>query len=209
MELAANKREIGGGKEVRKAGFIPAIVYNKELNIPISVEFRAFDKVFRSQGTSSIIDLKIEGDVPHEVLVKAVQMDKRLRVPQHVDFYAVTAGQLLEVHIPIEFIGNAAGIKEGGLLDVQKRDVLISILPRLIPHDIKVDVTALEIGDSLHLRDVIGLLPPEAEVLDDIDATLIAIVPPRVEAEADELSAASEPEVIAKGKDEDDEDDDA
>lgn len=202
MELIAQKREIGKTKSLRKEGFIPAVIYNKELNLSISIEYRAFDKVFRSQGTSSIIDLNVEGEGSHEVLVKAVQMDKRRRLPQHVDFYAVTRGQATEVHVPIELVGKAKGVKEsGGLLDIQKREVHISILPRLIPNHVELDISDLDMYHSLHVRDLLSSLPAEAKVLDDLDATIVTVVSPRVVSE-DSITATI-PELIGKGKDED------
>jgi large subunit ribosomal protein L25 len=197
MELVAQKREV----RTKALGYLPGIVYNKETSIPVNVEMRAFDKVFRSQGTSSIIDLNVDGE-NHEVLVKAVQMDKRRRVPMHVDFYKVMAGQTVEVHVHLHLVGIPEGVRDGGVLDIQKRDVYISILPRLIPHQLDIDVTGLKIGQSLHVRDLIGLLPAEAEVLDDADLTVLAVVPPRAEEAVAAIAAAagSEPEVITKGK---------
>jgi large subunit ribosomal protein L25 len=199
MELAAQKRQ--AGKTGRGQGMLPGIVYNREMNVPVSVDMKAFDKVFRSQGTSSIIDLNIDGQ-SQDVLVKAVQMDKRKRIPQHVDFYAVSANQAVEVNVPITLVGTAQGVRDGGVLDVQKRDVLISILPRLIPQHIDIDVSALTIGDSLHVRDLKNALPAEAEILDDEDITVAAVVPPRAEepVEAAPAPAGTEPEVITKGK---------
>ena len=197
MELVAQKRQV----RTKAQGYLPGIVYNKETSIPVNVEMRAFDKVFRSQGTSSIIDLNVDGE-NHEVLVKAVQMDKRRRVPMHVDFYKVMAGQTVEVHVHLHLIGIPEGVRDGGVLDIQKRDVFISILPRLIPHQIDLDVTTLKIGQSLHVRDLVSFLPAEAEVLDDMDLTVLAVVPPRAEEAVAAIAAAagSEPEVITKGK---------
>jgi large subunit ribosomal protein L25 len=207
MELTAQKREPGKTRKLRSQGQIPGIVYNKNVNIPVSIEMRAFDKVFRSQGTSSIIDLNVDGTT-HEVLVKAVQMDKRRREPQHVDFYEVTAGQKVEVYVHINLDGTPQGVKDGGLMDVQRREVHISILPRLIPHDVTIDVRELTIGDSLHIRDIVSKLPAEAEVLGELDTTIVAIVPPRLAAEEEEVTEEVEPELIARGKeDEDDEED--
>jgi large subunit ribosomal protein L25 len=199
MELVAQKRQ--AGKTNRGQGSLPGIVYNREMNVPVAVDMKAFDKVFRAQGTSSIIDLNIDGQ-NQEVLVKAVQMDKRKRIPQHVDFYAVMAGQAVEVNVPIILVGTAEGVRDGGVLDVQKRDVLISILPRLIPQHIDIDVSALKIGDSLHVRDLKVALPVEAEILDDEDITIAAVVPPRAEEVVAPVvpAAGTEPEVIAKGK---------
>lgn len=201
MKLLASRRTPGKAGALRLAGQMPAVVYNRELNIPIAVDLKSFDRVFRAQGTSSIIDLEVDGE-SHEVLVKQVQMDKRKRLPVHADFYAVTAGQLVDVHIPLEFVGTAAGSREGGQLDVQRREVHISILPRLIPQHLMVDVSALKIGDSLHVSDLKALLPAEAEILDDLELTLVAVVPPRVAEEVVTEVGATEPEVIAKGKEE-------
>ena len=208
MKIVAEKRTPGGAGAARKSGRLPGVVYNRETNIPISVETRAFDKAFRSQGTSNIIDLEIDGE-SHDVLVRAVQMNKRRREPIHVDFYAVTAGQVVEVAVVIDFVGTPAGAKQGGQVDIQRRDVRINILPRLIPSNLEVDVSRLEIGDSIHISDIISLLPEEAELLDEPERALIAVLAPRLpeEEETDEAEV-TEPEVIGEegeieGSDED------
>lgn len=201
MELTANKREPGEAKTLRSQGHIPAIVYNKIVNIPVSVELRAFDRVFRSQGTSSIIDLDIDGD-SREVLVKAVQMDKRRREPRHVDFYEVTAGQTVEVGVHINLVGTPAGIKEGGMLDVQRREILIRVLPRLIPHAVELDVSGLTIGDSLHISDLVAKLPAETEILDDLESTIVTMVPPRIEEEPEPTEQLLEPALVGEEGDE-------
>lgn len=203
MKLQAQLRSDDDAKALRRAGRLPAVVYNRETNQPVSVETRAFDKAFRSQGTSSLIDLDIDGTV-HAVLVKQVQMDKRRREPMHVDFYAVTANQPVDVNVPIEIVGSAIGVREGGQLDVQRREVRISVLPRLIPNHVEVDISELAIGGTVHVSDVVALLPAEAKVLDDLDLALVAVVPPRVAEEAEDAEAAAvEPELV--GSDDDDE----
>ena len=198
MKVSAQKRTPGGAPALIGAGRLPAIVYNKETNIPVSLEAREFDKAFRSQGTGSIINLDIEGD-EHDVLVRAVQMDKRRRVPIHVDFFAVTANQPVDVYVPLEFVGDSVGAKEGGQVDIQRREIHIRILPRLIPGNIEVDISDLAINDSLHLSDVIDKLPRQAEVLDNPEEAMIAILPPRVEEPAEPVEAeGAEPEVIGE-----------
>lgn len=207
MQLTAQKRTSGEARALRRSGRIPGIVYNRQLNIPVSVELRAFDKVFRSQGSSNVIDLDIDGQT-HEVLVRAVQMDKRRREPQHVDFYAVTAGQKVEVHVPIHLVGTPVGVKEdGGMLDQQRREIFISILPRLIPQALELDVSALEIGDALHISDLVAHLPAEAEVLDAPDTTIVTVVPPRLE-EEEPAEEVLEPELIGEEDEEDGDDED-
>ncbi len=131
-------------------------------------------------------------------------MDKRRRAPLHVDFYAVTAGQPVDVAVPLNYTGTAAGVREGGQLDMKRRELHISVLPRLIPPSIEVDISDLTIGDSLHINDLPeSLLPEGAQLLDDADLTLITVVPPRVEEveEPAELEEA-EPEVIGRGAEE-------
>ncbi len=199
MRVSAQKRTPGNATDLIKAGRLPGVVYNKETNIPVSLELREFDKAFRSQGTSNVINLDIDGD-EHDVLVRAVQMDKRRRQPIHIDFFAITANQPVEVAVPLEFVGSAAGAKEGGQTDVQRREVRIRVLPRFIPSQhLEVDISELAIGDSLHLSDVIGQLPSQAEVLDSPEETIIAILPPRVEEPAEPVETeAAEPEVIGE-----------
>ena len=198
MRLEATKREPGKSGELRRSGRIPAVIYNQEVNESISIEMRAFDKAFRSQGTASLIDLDVDGTV-YPVLVKQVQMNKRRREPMHVDFYAVTANQPVEVNVPVEIVGTPVGVKDhAGLLDVQRREVRISILPRLIPSHVELDVSALNIGDSLHVGSVVANLPAEATVLDDLELALVAVVPPRLAEEetTDEAEAGAEPELV-------------
>ena len=203
MKLEAQRREGGKAVRLRAAGMLPGIVYNRETNLPVAVNTKTFDRVFREQGTSSLIDLDVDGET-HQVLVREVQMDKRRRVPLHVDFYAITAGQVVEVYVPIDFQGTSAGAREGGQVDVQRREIHISILPSLIPNHLEVDITALEMGDTLHVRDIVGLLPEEAEVLDDLDQTVIAILAPRaeIEEEVEEEVEVLEPELIAREEEE-------
>jgi len=200
MKLEAQKRSAGHVAALRREGRLPAVMYNSGLNEAVSVDGKDFDKVFRSQGTSSIIDLEVDGTL-HAVLVKQVQMDKRRRAPMHVDFYAVTEGQVVDVHVPIEITGTAKGMREGGMLDVHRREVYIQVMPRLIPNHVVVDISGLEIGDSIHIADVASLLPSEAHILDDLDRTILTLVPPRLAEEEEEAAEAeaAEPELISRG----------
>ncbi|MEM6428836.1 MAG: 50S ribosomal protein L25 [Deinococcota bacterium] len=209
MKLVATQRNAGKANQLRHGGQLPGIVYNKQVNIPVSVELRAFDKVFRTQGTSHVIELDVDGS-SHDVLVKQVQMDKRRRLPLHVDFYEVTAGEQVEVGVAIDFVGTPAAVKEGAQIDVQRRDVTIKIVPRLIPDKLEVDISHLGFGDSMHVSDIVGLLPEEAEVMDDTELTLVAVVAPRVveETEDEADGEMTEPEVIGASDDDDEAGDD-
>ncbi|MEX2540178.1 MAG: 50S ribosomal protein L25 [Trueperaceae bacterium] len=207
MKLSAEKRAGQDAASLRSSGRLPAVMYNKALNVPVSIDLREFDKVFRSQGTSHVIDLDVDGE-NHEVLVKEVQMHKRRRQPQHVDFYAVTAGQPVDVYVHLDFQGTPVGSREGGQIDVQRREVHISILPRLIPEHVEIDVSGLEIGHSIHVSDVVAVLPKEARILDDEDLTVITVLPPKLVEEVEtaaEVTDEAEPEVIGRVAEEDEE----
>lgn len=199
MKLAAQKREAEKPSALRAAGRIPAVVYNREVNVPVSVNIREFDRVFREAGSGTLINLDL-GSEKHSVVVKAVQMNKRRRVPQHVDFFAVTAGQKLQVGVNIILEGTPQGVRDGGNLDVQRREVVINVDPRNIPSHFELDVSELTIGDAIHISDLVHLLPEDAELVDNAELTIAAVVAPRV-AEADEETedeASVEPEVIGE-----------
>jgi large subunit ribosomal protein L25 len=204
MKLEATVREAGSAASLRAQGRLPAVVYNQRLNLSISVDERTFDRVFQSQGTSNLIDLEVDGEV-HQVLVKAVQMNKRARTAQHVDFFVVTADQPVSLYVPIEFVGTPVGTKEGGQLDVQRRELHISVLPRFIPEHLELDISGLAIGDSLHVGALRERLPREVEILDDPDLAVVAVVPPRLVVEEEEVAEeeALEPEVIGEHEDDD------
>lgn len=212
MELKGEIRASGKTGSLRQAGRLPGVIYNKDINLTISVDLRTFDRTFRENGTANLIDLEVDGKT-HPVLIKAVQMDKRLRQPSHVDFFAVTAGQVVTVSVPLEYVGTSLGVSEGGQLDIARRELQISVLPRLIPSKIEVDITNLNIGDSLHINDLDPSLFPEgSELIDDSELTLITVVPPRVEEVEEtvsEFDAEAEPEVIGRGaEDEENSEDD-
>lgn len=207
MKLAAQKRDAEKASALRAAGRIPAVVYNRELNVPVSVNIREFDRVFREAGSGTLINLDL-GSETHPVLVKAVQMNKRRRTPQHVDFYAVTAGQKVQVGVDINFEGTPRGVRDdGGAFDVQRREIVIEVDPRNIPSELTVDVSELGIGDALHISDLAHLLPEDADLVDSPELTVAAVVAPRLAEEAEEETAeVTEPEVIGEDETEEEAD---
>jgi len=207
MKLAAQKRDAEKASALRAAGRIPAVVYNRELNVPVSVNIREFDRVFREAGSGTLINLDL-GSETHPVLVKAVQMNKRRRTPQHVDFYAVTAGQKVQVGVDINFEGTPRGVRDdGGAFDVQRREIVIEVDPRNIPSELTIDVSDLGIGDALHISDLAHLLPEDADLVDSPELTVAAVVAPRLAEEAEEETAeVTEPEVIGEDETEEEAD---
>ena len=155
--LAAQPRESrkkGPAGRLRRAGRIPAVIYGHAEPKAVSVDAKEFYGLFRHISESTIITLKADGE-DVEVLIKDYDEDLRTNSVSHVDFYAIQAGTVLRTHIGIHLEGSPKGVREGGVLEQQLHDVEIECLPKDIPeHAFSVDVTGLDIGDSVHVSDI-------------------------------------------------------
>lgn len=200
--LKAKKREIstkGAINQLRRDGFVPGIYYSKGHDeIVFSVEEVALNKfVFTSE--TNVIQLTIEGDEPLTCIIKDVQFDPVTDRVVHFDLQGLTLGQTLQMEIPISFIGSAAGLKEGGILQEQLHKLDVECLPRDIPQHLEVDITNLNLGDSIHVSD---LEFEGIKILTNEDASVVSVVQPRAdveEEETEETDVVAEPEVIEKG----------
>jgi len=117
----------------------------------------------------------------------------------HIDFYKIRLDEKITTRINIVLTGDAPGVKEGGVLDHSIRDVEVSCLPDKIPGHFEVDVAQLEIGSSIHLRDL--KISEDVEVLADPDQAVVSIVPPTIIKE-EEVAVEEEPEVVGEGEEE-------
>jgi large subunit ribosomal protein L25 len=193
----------GGARKARAAGEIPGVLYGHgETPIPVAVGSREFDVAIRGhKGGNAIVSLSLAGS-DYTALVRDVQYDPITHQILHLDFQHISLTETIEVSVPIHLTGLAVGVKDaGGILEPITRELEVRCLPTAIPQSIDVDVSALNIGDSIHVRDLqLGTL----EVLTDPDTTIATVVPPSVveEKPAEEAAAATaaEPEVITKGK---------
>lgn len=186
MELKAYPRT---RRQKLDAAYLPAVAYNKDTNISLSLNGREFDRVFRQQGTNGLIDIEVEGGETLPALVKAVQMNKRTRQPMHVDFYLVTYGQEIEVSVPLHTTGRSQGEREGGLVDIVMHNVpVVAPGPRRIPAELTVDVSELKIGDHVRAGDI--PMPEGVRLAVDEDTQVISVLPPRLSEE--ELEAEAE-----------------
>ncbi|AWN23004.1 50S ribosomal protein L25 [Deinococcus irradiatisoli] len=198
MELKAAPRNT---QDKLAEGLIPAVAYNKEHNVSFTIDRKAFDRAFRAQGTAGLFDISIEGGQSFPALVKSVQMDKRKRVPMHVDFYMVTYGQPIEATVPVHVTGKSQGEIMGGLVDIVLHSIsIIAPGPRRIPHDITVDVTKLNIGDHVTAGDL--KLPEGVKLAVDPAITVISVLPSRLSADelATETQAAQVAGMVASGE---------
>ena len=207
-KLKAYNRGSEKPQVLRREGKLPGIMYNKNVNKKLFVNLGEFDKVFRRAGVHHVITLELEDGEMVDTVVRAVQLNKRRRRPEHVDFYVLTKGQTLDMYVTLKFVGEPKGVKLGGVLSTELTDLEVRVLPRNIPDHIEVDVSDLEIGDALHASDL--AFPEGVELLTDPEAVVAAVVPPedveKLEAEAEEAEDyEAEPEVIKKGKAEEEE----
>ncbi len=209
VTLEVSRREQTGkevAKKLRRDGKVPAVVYggHKE-SVAITVDRKAVSELIQKSehGIRSVFLLKMVGtDQQRHAMIKEVTIDPISRKMKHIDFVRVVMDELLKVTVPVHIVGTAIGVKEGGLLDWQVREVHIETLPTSIPDAIDVDVTALGSHDYYRIKDL--KLPEGARILDDPERVVVGVTHARAEvSEAAAEGAVVEPEVAKKGKPED------
>jgi len=209
--LKAKKREIstkGAINQLRRDGFVPGIYYSKGKDqIAFAVEEISLNKyVFTSK--TNILQLTFDGEEGIGCIIKDIQFDPVTDKVVHFDLLGVTLGQLLQLDVPVRFVGSANGVKEGGILQEQLHKLEVECFPRHIPEHLEIDITELNIGNSISVRD---LSFENITILNSADANVVSVVAPRVEeeeeVETDEIDSDEpvQPEVISKGKTEEDE----
>ena len=207
--LQAEPREVSGKSATRKmraAGRIPAVVYGHgEETRLLSVDAHELELLFnRVHWENTIVELTIEGErAPVRTLVREVQSHAYKPLVVHVDFQQIHAGERVHVSVPIRLTGNAPGLKAGGVMMQTETDLDIRCTPDKIPEYIEVDVSGLDIGDAIHLRDI--TLPEGVDAEIDADRTICSVTPPTVAATTETAeegpeSADGEPVVIGRPK---------
>jgi large subunit ribosomal protein L25 len=219
--LEAVKRTDKGKNEARRhraAGRLPAVVYGTAkdgkapIGIPVTVDPKGLMRILRSDsGVNTLITLKLDGGAT-QVLVKEYQRDPITQALLHADFYQLAMDKAIVVTVPVSLRGEARGVKVGGgLLDFVTREVQVECLPADIPEHIDVDVTNLELHESIRVRDVSA--DRKWKAVTDGETMLVHIVMPKAEESAAATDAAAvpttaEPEVVKKGKTDKDDDKD-
>ena len=167
------------------------------------MEARTLGDLLKSSaaGLNTLIDLKVAGGGEFDgvqVIVKELQIDPVSRDLVHADFFAVDLTETIHVSVPVHLVGSAFGVTMGGIVDHALRALEIQCLPNAIPEEFQVDVSALDVGDAIHVRDMI--LPASIELLTDRDLPVVSVVAPVVveeevvEEEVDEDAVAEEGE---------------
>ena len=198
----------GGARAARRDGLVPGVIYGgDEAAVAVAVKYNEVLKAINSgQFLSNMIELSHEGK-KQKVLTKDVQFHPVTDKPVHLDFYRVTAKSIIEVEVSVTFIGEdvAPGLKEGGTLNVVRYAIEVKCPAGSIPDAIEVDVSAMEIGDAIHISEV--TLPEGVKpAITDRDFTIATIVASRAaieetdDAEGEEGAEAVEGEAAAEGE---------
>lgn len=169
---------------------VPAIVYGQGVTpLMVSVPKTEFSRVLSVAGSSSLLDLSIEGASPVKVVIKAVQVHPIAMTPYHIDFHQVRMDKELSAQIPLKFINDSAAVKVlGGTLIKSMDEVTVECLPADLPHEIEVDLAKLAtFGDSITVATLV--LPKGVKVQGELDATIATVAAPFTE---DQLKAMEE-----------------
>jgi large subunit ribosomal protein L25 len=197
-KLQAEKRE-GTGKGVarklRAAGRVPGVLYGHGLDpVPLSVDSREmFHVLHGGAGGNALVDLVVEGE-DHLAMAREIQRDHIHNTLIHIDFLAVSRTEKITVNVPVVETGEAAGVKEGGVVEHHLREVLVECFPQDVPEHIEIDITDIELGGMVHVGD---LVPPKGVTIltQAEDAVLSVITPAALRVEAD-LSVPGEEGVV-------------
>jgi large subunit ribosomal protein L25 len=181
----------GANRKLRATGRIPAIVYGRgKPTRQVTLDPTPLAKMLKSadSGINTLIDLRI-GSQETVVLVREIQRDPVSGRWIHADLFELDLQKTIEVRVPLHIVGKPMGVENGGILDHPLREVEIECLPRAIPDSVEVDVSNLDVGDSIHVRDLV--LPEGATMLSDPDLAVASVVLPKAEEEAKPAEAAA------------------
>lgn len=180
--------------QLRKAGKIPAVVYGfKTENTPIAVDERDFIKTIREVGRNGVISLQIDGE-KQNVLLNEYQEDTLINKITHIDFIAVDMSQEIEASVRVELVGEAEGVKSGGVLQQPLFELSVLAKPDKIPEFISLDISTLQIGDSLSVGDIKN--DATYKINHDENETIASVLAPQLEEADDE--EAKEPEATGE-----------
>jgi large subunit ribosomal protein L25 len=199
-------------KQLRREGAFPAVVYGSEIDsVKCAVNLRAFRALVSEFGRNAIVSLKVGGGEDYSTIMKDVQHHPVSGEVLHVDFHRISMTEKIVVDVLVHATGIPSGVRnDGGILEQLLHQVEVECLPTDIPETMQYDVTVLEIGDTIHVSDLIT--PEGTEIVTDGERSVFALIPPSVRKDEDEdedgeepTEESQEPEVIERGKKEDEE----
>ncbi len=199
VSLEVTKREVRPRSlrnKLRHEGKVPAIVNGYKVeSTPIAINAAELEKILRENGLNTVITISLEGKKVN-TLIKEYQSDTFTRNLTHVEFLSVDMNEETEVEAEVTLIGESAGVKAGGVLAQNLYTVVVSATPDKLPERVEIDVTSLEIGDSLTVAD----LPKNDEytIVTDPEEQIVAVTEPQEISEDEEAGEAAEPAVIGE-----------
>lgn len=183
----------GISRKLRAAGRIPGVVYGRGMEpVPVSVEPKALAAAIAGEGgMNNLITLQGGGSLDQTVVIVAdMQIDPLKGKTEHVDLHRVNMNEKVRVNVPVVLKGTAAGVKEGGLLDVDNRTLHMECLPGQIPESIEIDVTDMKIGQTIHVQDLV--LPAGVKCLENPQTPVVGVLGRAKQEEAEEEAPAAE-----------------
>jgi large subunit ribosomal protein L25 len=170
-------------RKIRESGQIPAIIYGKAIESkPVAIDSIELMKTLREEGKNTIIKLSLDGS-SHAVMLYEMQTDPLKNQIVHADFCVVDMQSEIEVEVPIHLIGEAQGVKDGGVLQQPLHQVTISAKPGKIPQIIEADISSLGVNETILIKDI----PSNADYsfVQDEETVIASILPPQQEKEID------------------------
>lgn len=180
LVIEAKKRECTGkkvAKQLRAAGRIPAVMYNEKGEaVSLDVDCAAFNKVWRSITSTTLVTLNVEG-TSYDAFIRATEYDIKTDSVLHADFFAVTNTKPVVRKYKVQYSGTAAGVLKGGFMVKHIPEIVVKCLPKDLPERLVVDVSKVNIGDNLRVKDL--NLGDKVTVLTDAEASLVTVAPAR------------------------------
>ena len=182
----------GANRKLRATGMVPGIYYDaKGANIPVMVEHMPLQKLFSKTASSHVFELLIDSESGREtkpaLIWKLEHHPTKSRIT-HVDFYGVDLTKTIQVHIPVEVVGKAAGQVKGGELEVYRETIEVSCLPLAIPDKVTIDITPLDLNQHVKVADI--TLPEGVKAVFEENYAILGVLLPSAEDEDETAGAA-------------------
>jgi large subunit ribosomal protein L25 len=205
LELTAKPRTTRGNspaRALRREGAIPAVIYGPGTEpVALSVNVYDLEQALKSAGSSQVfVDLAIEGGGTRKAMLKELQRHPVSGSFIHADFYEVALDRKVRVMIPVTTVGKCQGVEMGGMLQLIRRELEALCIPTDIPDVIEIDITEMDMGDSVHVEDI--TMAGDVELVHDVNFTVLTILAGRQEEEEVEEGEEGEEGEVAEGEEE-------
>ncbi|MAE05445.1 MAG: 50S ribosomal protein L25 [Nitrospinae bacterium] len=198
-----SRQEVGrtAARRLRRTGKVPGIIYGIQDPIPVTVNPKELESIFsQGAGENAVFQLDLAGEekADRPVLVKELQRDAMNDQIVHADFLEIRMDQQIRISVPLTFEGESVGQKMGGVLSVLLRELEVECLPNAIPEGFSVDISEVDIGDVIHVRDL--TLPGEVDLITGLDDPIFTVIVPVEEEEEVPEEVEGEEGEVAEGE---------